>query len=136
EAHATSAEDLAQRLDSLDERMARTEDRIAREQYGLARTAVLAQLSYLKDIGAGRERIIARMHHDLAGLERLRLALVNHRSADVQRVSADVQGILEDLRSLGQEYDLKAEAMGEAQAAIDPGASEPAAADPTAPAHA
>jgi hypothetical protein len=125
EAHATSAEELSRRVDALDERIARTDDAVAREQYRLARTAVLAQLSYLKDIGAGRERIIARMHHDLAGLERLRLALVNHRSADVQRLSAEVQLILEDLRSLGQEYDLKAEAMGEAQATIDP-AADPA----------
>jgi hypothetical protein len=123
EAHATSTEELAKRLETLDRKIAATDDRVAREQYGLARTAVLAQLTYLKDIGAGRERIIARMHHDLAGLERLRLALVNHRSADVQRVSADVQVILDDLRSLGQEFDLKAEAMGEAQAAIDPPAA-------------
>jgi len=73
------------------------------------------------------------MHHHLAGLERLRLALVNQRSADAQRLSAEVQGILDELGQLGQEFDLQAEAIGEAEvAAADPAAPAPSGPTPAA----
>jgi len=136
EAHATSADELARRLEGLQAKTAQTEDAVAREQYSLAASAVAAQLGYLRDIGAGRERIVARMHHNLAGLERLRLALINQRSADAQRLSAEVQGILDELGQLGQEFDLQAEAIGEAEGSLRPPAvtATPAAAQAAAPA--
>jgi hypothetical protein len=130
EAHATSADELARRLEGLQAKTEQTQDAVAREQYSLAASAVAAQLGYLRDIGAGRERIVARMHHHLAGLERLRLALVNQRSADAQRLSAEVQGILDELGQLGQEFDLQAEAIGEAEGTLRPPAPTAAAAGP------
>jgi hypothetical protein len=139
EAQATSADELSRRLEGLQAKVAQTQDAVAREQYSLAASAVAAQLGYLRDIGAGRERIVARMHHHLAGLERLRLALVNQRSADAQRLSAEVQGILDELGQLGQEFDLQAEAIGEAEGSLRPAtaptpdaAAAPAAAAVTA----
>jgi hypothetical protein len=106
---------LIERLEAIDQRLARTEDAIARAQYQRARDAVAEQLRYVKEIGTSRERVIARMHHYIAAMERLRFALINHRSADASRVSTEVQPILEDLDSLGKEIDCASEAMGEVE---------------------
>ena len=55
------------------------------------------------------------MHNYLAAMERLRLALINHRSADASAKSSEVAPILADLAELGQEIDLGSQAMGEVE---------------------
>jgi len=95
--------------------MSRTEDSIAKGQYQQAHAALAEQLRYLREIGTARERVVARMHHYLAAMERLRMAVLNHRSADASRLSTEVQPILDDLKDLGREIDCSSEAMGEVE---------------------
>jgi hypothetical protein len=106
---------LASRLEDLDARLTRTEDAVARGQYEEARAAVAAQLRYVREIAAARERVLARMHHYVAALERLRWAVVHHRSADASRVTAEVQPLLGELEALGRDIDLNAEAISEVE---------------------
>jgi hypothetical protein len=109
------AEGLAERMEQIADKVARSTDAIAKAQYERAHAALAEQLRYVKEIGTARERVIARMHHYLAAMERLRFALINHRSADASRVSTDVGPILEDLADLGKEIDFASEAITEVE---------------------
>jgi len=111
----TPADLLAQRMEAMTEKMNRTEDAVAKSQYAQAHAALAEQARYLKEIGAARERVVARMHHYLAAMERLRFAVINHRSADASRLSTEVQPILDDIADLGQEIDLSSEAIAEVE---------------------
>jgi hypothetical protein len=109
----TPLESLAARMEAVAAKMEKTEDPVAREQYAQAHAALAEQLRYLKEIATTRERIIARMHHYLAAMERLRFAVINHRSADASRLATEVAPILEDLQELGRDIDSSSEAMSE-----------------------
>jgi hypothetical protein len=111
----TPVEQLVERMDQIEGKIARTEDAIAKGQYQQAHAALAEQLRYLREIGTARERVVARMHHYLAAMERLRMAVLNHRSADASRLSTEVQPILDDLKDLGREIDFSSEAMGEVE---------------------
>jgi hypothetical protein len=111
----SSAEGLQKRVEAMQEKIEKTEDAVARQQYEQARAALVEQLRYLKEIGTARERVVARMHNYLAVMERLRLAFVNHRSADASRLSTEVQPILDDLTTLGKEIDCASEALVEVE---------------------
>ena len=111
----TPADALVERMQQIDAKLAATEDQVAKEQYEQARGALAEQLRYLKEIGTSRERVVARMHHYLAAMERLRFAVINHRSHDASRLSTDVQPILDDLRDLGRDIDFTSDALGEVE---------------------
>ncbi len=115
----SSADALAARMEAITEKMTRTEDPIAKNQYAQAHAALAEQVRYLKEIGTARERVIARMHHYLAAMERLRFAVLNHRSADASRLSSEVQPILDDLKDLGSEIDFSNEALGEVEVSAE-----------------
>ena len=106
---------LVARMEAITTKMERTEDAIAKEQYREAHAALAEQLRYIKEIGTARERVIARMHHYVAAMERLRFAVINHRSHDASRISTEVQPILDDLNDLGREIDFSSEALGEVE---------------------
>jgi hypothetical protein len=114
------ADALVERMEGIQAKIERTSDSIAKAQYQRAHDALGEQLRYVKEIGTSRERVIARMHAYVAGMERLRFALINHRSADASRVSTEVQPILEDLDALGKEIDCASEAMGEIEKDAEP----------------
>jgi hypothetical protein len=111
----TPAEVLAQRMETMTDKMARTEDAVAKAQYAHAHAALAEQARYLKEIGASRERVVARMHHYLAAMERLRFAVINHRSADASRLATEVQPIVDDLAHLGSDIDFSSEALHEVE---------------------
>jgi hypothetical protein len=113
----TSVEGLVDRMAQLELKVEAAEDPITKGQYQSAIGALAEQLRYLKGISTSRERVIARMHHYLAAMERLRFAVLNHRSADASRLSTEVQPILEDLKDLGTEIDSASEAIGEVERA-------------------
>jgi hypothetical protein len=46
-------------------------------------------------------------------MERLRFAVINHRSADASRIATEVAPILSDLEDLGRDIDSSSEAMSE-----------------------
>jgi hypothetical protein len=129
----TPVEALVERMQQLDAKIEKSSDDVAKAQYTEARAALAEQIHDLREIATSRERVIARMHHYLAAMERLRLAVIRHRSADASRLSTEVQPILDDLRQLGQEIDLTSEAMGEVEreAAAGPTPAPGAAATPS-----
>lgn len=131
----TSPESVAARLAALDAKLAATTDSIAREQYNLARGSLIEQQRYLGELATGRERVVARTHANLAALEKLRLAVVNLRSVDAQRLASGVQPLLDEIRNLSTEFDIRSQATSEAEdfgtssspaiAVIEPVASAP-----------
>lgn len=109
--------DVAERLEEINRRIALTEDPVARTEFERAREALKAQLAYLTEIAQGRERAVAKLTHQVATLERLRLAAVRHRSADAARLGAELQPVVEELSEAGSDLDVAAEALTEAVAA-------------------
>lgn len=107
------ADALVARIEAMDERIAASDDAVARTQYEHARGALAEQLRYLREIGTSRDRVLARLHHYVAAIERLRFALVNSRSADASRSSFEVQPLVDSLESLGSDLDLSREAWNE-----------------------
>jgi len=112
-ASRTTADDLTTRIEALDQKIEQTADAVARKQYRLAREALGTQLKYLREISRNRERVTARVHNYLATLERLHMALWNHRGADAAKLSDEVQPILDEIEDVGQEMDFASEALDE-----------------------
>ncbi|MFH0900855.1 MAG: hypothetical protein V2A73_09525 [Pseudomonadota bacterium] len=113
EADARSADHLVERMTEIEQRIGQASDPIAIKQYEQAKAAIVEQLRYVREIAASRERVVARMHHYLAAMERLRFAVINCRSADASRLASEVQPILADLESLKNDIDCTSEALGE-----------------------
>jgi hypothetical protein len=134
EAGRTSAGDLTARIESLDKKIEETTDDVARKQYRMAREALGSQVRYLSDIGRSRERVVARVHNYLATLERLHLAVVNHRGADAAKLSDEIQPILDEIENIGHEMDFASEAISEVTEAAEGPEQAPAvaAAEPIA----
>jgi hypothetical protein len=104
-------------------RLETTHDPVARGEFEKARDALVAQVDYVNEIARGRERAIARLTHQVATLERLRLAAVRHRSVDAARLGAELQPVVDELAEAGGEMDLAAEALRDATIALLPPAS-------------
>jgi hypothetical protein len=105
ETNSTNAAKLAERMESLQQRIADADDPVVIKQYQQAHTALAEQLKYISGINSNRERVLARMHNYLAGMERLRLAVVNLKSANATRESVDLSTIVESLEELGQDIE-------------------------------
>jgi len=99
-------------------RLESSTDPQTRTDFERAREAVTAQLAYLDEIARGRERAVARLTHQVATLERLRLAAVRHRSVDAARLGAELQPVVEEIADAGGDLDLASEALSEAQAQV------------------
>ena len=123
----TTAEDLTARVDGLDRKIEQTTDEVARRQYRMAREALMTQLKYLREISRNRERVTARVHNYLATLERLHMALWNHRGADAAKLSDEVQPILDEIEDVGHEMDFASEALDEVVTASETASPPPAA---------
>jgi hypothetical protein len=106
--------DVAERLAEVERRLAVTTDPVARAEFERARDAMVAQLAYLDEIARGRERAVAKLTHQVATLERLRLAAVRHRSVDAARLGAELQPVVDELTEAGGDLDTAAEALSEA----------------------
>ncbi len=115
-----AAERLAARVEELQARIDASEDATARRGFEAAREAVTAQLALHKRLGVGRERLSARLHQHLAGLEKLYLTLIELRSVDAQRFSCEVQPVLDEVGELSQDVDLVGE-VNDALAALTVG---------------
>ena len=109
----TNPEELTDRIATLEGKIEQTTDAVARKQYVMAREALNTQVRYLQDISRNRERVMARVHNYLATLERLQLALWNHKGTDAAQLSDEVQPILDEIDDIGQEMDFSSEAIDE-----------------------
>jgi hypothetical protein len=108
---------LQQRLAELDLRLAACSDAVAQAEFARAREALAAQVDSLAEIARGRERAVARLTHQVAMLERLRLAALRHRSVDAARMGAELQPVVEELSQAGTDLDIASEALSEATTA-------------------
>lgn len=116
EAASSRPDELNARLQLVGRKLEASVDPLARLELGRAREALSAQLGYLDEIRNGRERAMARLEHQVAALERLRLAALRHRSADAGRLGAELQPMVDELSQAGGELDVAAEALSEATA--------------------
>jgi hypothetical protein len=105
--------EVARRLTELDRKIEGCEDPVVRAELEGAREALRAQLACLEEIARGRERALARVMHQVATLERLRLTAIRHRSADAARLGSELQPAVDELADAGAELDLAAEALSE-----------------------
>ena len=104
---------LAERLASVSAREAATEDSVVRAEYASARAALVKQVEYLDGIQRGRERAIARLHHQTAVLERLRFAALHHSAIAAGRTGEELAPLVEELVAAGRDLDCEAEAIAE-----------------------
>jgi hypothetical protein len=107
-------EQLTERVAVLETRLEKATDPVARQELGKAIAAVRSQAEALTEILGGRERAVARLEHQVATLERLRLAALRHRSADAGRLQAELQPVVEELADAGGDYDLASDALRDA----------------------
>ena len=126
EAARCSASDLHVRVEEIEAKLEATSDPVARRQYRMAREALSSQVRYLDDISRNRERVTAQVYNYLAALERLNLAVLNHRGADAAKLSDEIQPILDEIEDVGQEMDLVSDAISEAAEAAEAPAEVPA----------
>lgn len=110
---ATPVDQLDNRIRDLEDRWARSRDPAAQETYRDAIASLVAQKEAIDRIGLGRERIVARLHANVAILEKLRFSLIHLRSAEVERVGGESSPVVEALDELGRELDATASAVGE-----------------------
>jgi hypothetical protein len=75
-AGSATTESLTARLDEFDRRIVAATDAVARAQFEQAQAEVAQQLRDLESVASARERVLARMHHSLESIERMRTGAV------------------------------------------------------------
>ncbi|HUQ05568.1 MAG TPA: hypothetical protein VM261_23860 [Kofleriaceae bacterium] len=94
--------EVDRRVGELDQRIEACTDTVAREQYTEARAALLDQRRYIDRVGAARERIVARMHHCVATLEKFKMACAQLDATAAAREAADARNAMSVLGELGE----------------------------------
>ena len=113
-AGGASEQELAKRMDDLDQRIAAASDAEVKAQYQSARGALDDQRRYRDHIKQNRERLIARMHNHVAALEKFQLAASGLVAARAASAGATAVKQLEELSN-------DVAASGEALAEIEIG---------------
>ncbi len=108
-----SAFQLDARIADLDRKMASARDPSAQATYRDAMDSLRAQKEAFDRISLGRERIVARLHKNVAILEKLQLSLIHLRNSQAERISGEASPVIETLEELGRELDATATAVGE-----------------------
>lgn len=101
-APALDAAEVDRRIGEIDVRIEACTDAIAREQYTEARAALVDQRRYIDRVGAARERIVARMHHCVATLEKFKMACAQLDATAAAREAADARNAMSVLGELGE----------------------------------
>jgi hypothetical protein len=94
--------EVDRRIGELDQRIEACTDTVAREQYTEARAALVDQRRYIDRVGAARERIVARMHHCVATLEKFKMACAQLDATSAAREAADARNAMSVLGELGE----------------------------------
>ncbi|MBX2814220.1 MAG: hypothetical protein KTR25_20595 [Myxococcales bacterium] len=105
--------ELEDRMAELEVRSRRVTDDSARGTFGQALTSLREQQQAMDMLKDGRERVIARLHVNVALLEKLRLSFLQLGTADVERAGAETSPVVEALDELGRELDATAHAISE-----------------------
>jgi hypothetical protein len=91
---------IAVRIEDLDTRIAGCTDAIAADQYRDARQALIDQRRYATSVAASRERVLARMHHCVATLEKFGMACAHADASLAARDAADARSAVAVLADL------------------------------------
>lgn len=102
---------LAARIAELAERAHAASDEVVRTEYLRAERALRQQLDDLDGIRRCHDRAVARLHHHVAVLERLRLAALHRRSAEVGGAGDDLHPLVEEIAAATLELDTSAEVL-------------------------
>jgi len=122
--------EIGQRLAELRSLKETTKDEIARRQLGLAENALTNELAQIDRIRRGRERVVARLHGEMALLESTRFTLLSMKSSDAHLRAAELSALSESLSRIAREMDCEAEAVDEIiSKGVDVGAPAPAQAE-------
>ncbi len=110
---AAPAYELEERIAQLEKKAEGASDAHARRTYETAIASLDEQRRALQAIGRGRERVIAKLHANVALLEKVRFSLLHLRSADAERVTGDSSPVADALEELGREIDATSTAVSE-----------------------
>lgn len=105
--------EVGQRLAELRSLRDGSRDETAKKQLGVAEGALMSELQQIDRIKRGRERVVARLHGEMAVLERTRYALLSLKSSDAHLRTAELSALSESLSSVAREMDCEAEAVDE-----------------------
>jgi hypothetical protein len=110
---AAPAFELEERIGQLRRKADAATDAAARDTYLAAVESLDGQRRAFDAINRGRERVIARLHANVALLEKVRFSLLHMRSADAERIGGEASPLTEALEELSRELDLTSSAVGE-----------------------
>jgi hypothetical protein len=113
QAQKSDRKKLDERMVELQARKDASSDDAVRTEYERALGALREQLTSLAEIEKGRERAVARLHHQVATLDRLRLAALRHRSVGAGKFGEELKSVVDELVLAGQELDTAAEVLAE-----------------------
>jgi hypothetical protein len=94
---------LTARLADLDRRILAATDPVARTQFEQAQAEIAQQLRDVEQIGNARERVLARMHHTLASIERRRLGAAGAEVDCASHALIEAEEILHSVGNHGEE---------------------------------
>lgn len=109
-------EEIKTRFAELTRSAASAEDTSARSSYRRAAEALEGQLEHFGRVRRARERALARLHEDVAHLERARFSLTLLRGADQVRGAAELDLLQERLQHGALGFEAEEELAGEALA--------------------
>lgn len=110
---AAPASELEERIDALRRKAASTSDKSARATFLATIESLEAQKASVDAIARGLERVLARLHANVALLEKVRFSLVHARSASAEQMGGDVSPLVDTIDELSRALDATSQAVGE-----------------------
>jgi hypothetical protein len=107
------AAELESRIAVLARKADQATDPLARSTFHSAIRSLDGQRRAVEAIGRGLERVVARLHANVALLEKVRFSLVHARSADAERIGGEASPLTEAIEELSRELDATSAAVGE-----------------------
>lgn len=108
-----------EKLTDLEKRLADTKDDVTRGHLTRALSALQAQRSAVDGLKVGMQRAEAALDAQLALLERLRLAVAQHRVSDRERFNVELTAVAEQAGRLSDDLDALSAAVAEAESLSD-----------------
>lgn len=110
---AAPAKELEDRIEQLQKKAAASTDAAAKKTFQTAIASLDHQRDAVESISRGLERVLARLHANVALLEKVRFSLVHARSADAERFGGEASPLAETIDELSRELDATSMAVGE-----------------------
>lgn len=107
------AQQLEDRIAGLRKKAEATSDAAARATFLSTIESLDTQRKAVEAIGRGLERVVARLHANVALLEKVRYSLVHARSASAERSGSEASPLTDTIDELSRELDATSTAMGE-----------------------